>query len=157
MKLFKLGVFLGLSLVIATCFATGVEEQKKAMPTNFFADLKSDSFKLDGIIIENETQQSDPFAIMIGDFTVMSRQVNGKTQTFKLDGKGILINSSFIHKNIHTNKDVTYSLPASSEIKNGSKFSLFIVGNRNEEDATPIAYYKLYDLPHNQQSISEEN
>lgn len=131
------------SLLSTLCFsilAFGAQA-KETMP--LLTALPHESFSLEGIV---DDECSEPFAIHIGKFTVEMIQEKKGLKYFKLHGKGILINSGFMHKNVNSNPYITYTVPDSSKIENGSVLSLHAFKKfKNEDGSFPMHFYVLCD------------
>ena len=64
---------------------------------------------------------------------------------FKLRGKGILINSGYIHKNVHENPEIIWTVPESSTLENKSALSLHAFkSQQNTNGSQPIDFYVPY-------------
>lgn len=78
----------------------------------------TDSFSLHDIIDERKTI---PFACQFGTFVVqMVESKNQEYKFYKLQGKGVLINSGYLHFEVGTHPQIIYATKKDSAIQEGS-------------------------------------
>lgn len=63
--------------------------------------------------ISKLTTGSAPFACKIGKFKVINFSRTGEFKKFSLEGKGLLINSNYLHTEVEANKTTVYMVPSS--------------------------------------------
>lgn len=127
-SIFMIGVGIGIS--IHTTFFS-----KDSIPSsigisnsgNKAENLPLASYSLATIINPNK---SPPFACSFGTYTV--EMVDSKYtdhKYFKVQGRGMLINSGYIHTNVGSHPDIIYAAPKDSAITNGATLSGFCISN----------------------------
>ena len=83
--------------------------------------------------ISKQTTGSSPFACSIGKFKVINFNKTGAFKKFSLDGVGLLVNSSYLHTNVASNKEIIYMVQSSDKyIENGKYLSVFCNKNHSQ-------------------------
>jgi hypothetical protein len=86
------------------------------------------------------TAGSAPFACKVGKFKVINFSRTGEFKKFSLEGKGLLINSNYLHTEVGSNTKIVYMVPSSDTyIESGKYLSVVCDKSLSTGDHGPLA------------------
>ena len=128
-----------LAVSIVALFPSLFFAAEKSNIDNKLIDLPYSSYSLQGIV---DATHNPPFACSFGRYTAHVKSRENARIAVILTGKGVLMNSGWLNKNVGANPAITYLFPADAGIQDGTVVSAFCndVGKPAEAN---ITYYIL--------------